>query len=204
MNVAVFGGTFDPVHNGHLSIARFILERRRADSILFLPAFHPPHKEGRALAPYEDRLAMLADAIAGQDGFFVSDLESERPGKSYTIDTLDVLSARMPDDSLFWIIGSDSLNQLHLWHEAERLVDEYAFLTHPRPDALPRWDELEKLWSPDRLRRLRSGYLQDAPLFPEASSDIRAAVAAGEDVSGRIPLSTWNRIRARRLYGCPG
>lgn len=204
MNIAVFGGTFDPVHNGHLNLARFILKSGRADRILFLPAFLPPHKDRRPITDYSVRRAMLADAVAGQPGFEISDLEAERAGKSYTIDTLDILSKRLPDDSLYWIIGSDSLNQLHLWRDARRLVEQYRFLSYPRPDDPPRWELLRAIWPPEQLRRLRNGYLEDAPLFPEASSAVRADVAAGRDVSGKVPPSTLNRIRALRLYETPG
>ena len=146
---AVFGGTFDPVHTGHIGLADYLLKTGRVSRIVFLPAPHPPHKDGLAPAPFADRAAMLRAAIAGHAGMSVSEIEAERPGPSYTVDTLDVLKKRYPAEHFVWVVGSDSLNQLHLWYESERLVRENRFLAYPRPGAEADLDLLKSVWSPE-------------------------------------------------------
>ena len=160
---AVFGGTFDPVHTGHIGLADYLLKTGRVSRIVFLPAPHPPHKDGLAPAPFTDRAAMLRAAVAGHEGMSVSEIEAERSGPSYTVDTLDVLKQRYPAEHFVWVVGSDSLNQLHQWYEAERLVRENRFLAYPRPgaeadpDLLPgpvlNYIKEHKLYSPHRSAR---------------------------------------------------
>jgi len=114
-NIGVFGGTFDPVHEGHVSLAEFILEQDIVDRILFLPAASPPHKS-QARASFSSRVAMLETAIAGKSAMAVSTLESRRNGPSYTVDSLRLLQEEFPASRLFFLLGADSLLELHLWY----------------------------------------------------------------------------------------
>jgi nicotinate-nucleotide adenylyltransferase len=114
-NIGIFGGTFDPVHEGHVLLAEYILEQGIVESILFLPAACPPHKD-RAAVSFFSRLSMLETAIAGNPAMAVSNLESRRSGPSYTVDSLTLLQEELPGSTLFFLLGADSLLELHLWY----------------------------------------------------------------------------------------
>ena len=199
---AVFGGTFDPVHAGHIGLADYLLKTGRVSRIVFLPAPHPPHKPGNEPAPFADRAAMIRAAIAGHPGMSVSDLEAERTGPSYTVDTLDILKKRYPAEHFVWVVGSDSLNQLHLWHEAKRLVRENRFLTYPRPGAEADEDLLRSVWPPELFEKLRGGILTGAPEFDPSSTGVRRRlVEQGPDACrDMLPEPVLNYIREHNLY----
>jgi len=114
-NIGIFGGTFDPVHEGHVSLADFILEQDIVERILFLPAASPPHKS-KAGASFSSRVTMLETALAGKSAMAVSRLESRRKGPSYTVDSLRLLQEEFPASRLFFLLGADSLLELHLWY----------------------------------------------------------------------------------------
>src|SRR5438045_5686778 len=107
MRIGVFGGTFDPVHLAHLIVAEQCREQARLERVLFVPAARPPHKPERVLTPFERRVEMLALAVAGQPAFQVDELEKDRPGPSYTVDTLEALRAKFPDAELCLVMGGD-------------------------------------------------------------------------------------------------
>ena len=121
--LAILGGTFDPIHAGHLRMAHAIQKQLEFDRIVFLPAFKPPHKQVRHdFAPFEDRLAMVSLAIQPYEAFTVSSLEAERGGLSYTFDTVCCLQELWPDADIYMIIGEDSLDQLYTWHRILELL----------------------------------------------------------------------------------
>jgi len=199
---AVFGGTFDPVHSGHIGLAEYLLKTGRADRIVFLPAPHPPHKPGNEPAPFADRVAMLREVIGPHPGMSVSELEAERPGPSYTVDTLDILKQRYPAEQFVWVIGSDSLNQLHLWHEAERLVRENRFLSYPRPGAEADLDLLRSVWPQELFEKLCAGILTGAPEFEPSSTAVRERLAKdGADACrDMLPAPILDYIKKHNLY----
>ena len=199
---AVFGGTFDPVHRGHIGLAEYLLNAGLVARIVFLPAPHPPHKPGNEPAPFADRTAMLRAATAGHAGMSVSELEAERPGLSYTVDTLDILKRRYPAEHFVWVIGSDSLNQLHLWHDAERLVRENRFLVYPRPGAEADPDLLRSVWPRDLFEKLRSGILDGAPEFDPSSTEVRKRLVehGPESCRDMLPAPVADYIREHHLY----
>jgi len=199
---AVFGGTFDPVHSGHIGLAEHILEMGLASRVVFLPAPHPPHKPGTAPAPFADRVAMIRAAIGGHPGMSVSELEAERQGPSYTVDTLDILKRLHPEERFVWVIGSDSLNQLHLWYEAERLVRENSFLAYPRPGAEADLDLLRSAWPPELFDKLCAGILTGAPEFDTSSTEVRKRLdELGVDACGdMLPATVMDYIREHNLY----
>src|SRR5947209_3226451 len=123
MRVGVFGGTFDPIHLGHLILAEQCREQAELDQVLFMPAALPPHKQQQPLTPFAQRAEMLALAISGHPPFRVEELEKDRPGPSYTVDTLNELHAHRPGDELFFMIGSDSLSELASWYQPKRVLE---------------------------------------------------------------------------------
>src|SRR5437588_11938966 len=133
MRVGVFGGTFDPIHQGHLILAEQCREQGRLDEVWFVPAPRPPHKEGQTVTRFDQRVEMLALALAGNPAFRVQDLEKEREGPSYTVLTLAELQRRHPGDELFLLIGSDTLADLPTWREPQRLVRQAGLLVTARP-----------------------------------------------------------------------
>src|SRR5438270_13637789 len=133
MRVGVFGGTFDPVHLGHLILAEQCREQARLDQVWFIPAARPPHKSDRPLTPFAQRVEMLALALAGQPSFRIDELEKDRPGWSYTADTLAEVHRRHPGDEFLLLIGSDTLHDLRHWHDPARVAALAIFLVVARP-----------------------------------------------------------------------
>src|SRR5947208_2541209 len=128
MRLGIFGGTFDPVHLAHLVMAERCREQARLDQVLFVPAPRPPHKQVQPVTPFAQRVEMLSLAISGQPAFRIDELERDRPGPSYTVDTLQELRDRDPAAELFLVVGSDSLHDLPLWYEPARILELAALL----------------------------------------------------------------------------
>lgn len=202
MKIAVFGGTFDPVHLGHLGLARAVLHSETVDEVLFLPSYHPPHKAGEGISPFEMRVEMLRLAIAGEPGFQISLMEQERSGKSFTLDTLHLLSAQHPENELFLLIGSDSLRQLHTWSRAHELVARYGILVYPRTGEMAEREELLKHWTSQEADRLLNSVLCHLNYWDYASSEIRALFAAGRagDAAQFLHPSVWQYLMKTKLY----
>src|SRR5438876_4186908 len=134
MRIGVFGGTFDPVHLGHLILAEQCREQGRLDQVWFVPAASPPHKQGQTLTAFAQRVEMLALAVAGQPAFRIDELEKDRPGPSYTVDTLEQIKAQRADTDLHLIIGADTLHDLPHWYEPARVAVLAELLVVPRSD----------------------------------------------------------------------
>lgn len=196
--VAVLGGTFDPIHVGHLLIAEQVREALGLSEVLFIPCGRPPHKPDRVPAPARHRLAMVALAIAGNEGFGLSRLEVDRPGPSYALDTIRALKAeRGPDTEISFILGADQALELMTWYRAAEVLAEARFVTVPRPG----WD-LGEL--PARLgaaaERVR---VLSLPELPISASDIRARVAAGRSIRYLVPEPVREYVLAEGLYRIP-
>lgn len=200
MRVGVFGGTFDPVHLGHLILAEQCRDQGRLDQVLFLPAARPPHKQDRELTPFDRRVEMLSLAIAGHPAFRIDELERERPGPSYTADTLDVLRQRASQTELFLILGSDSLVDLPFWYEPAKIVELASLLIVARPGSdIPPLETLRKpLRLPESLP-LRAE-LVVCPLIDIASRDLRRRVAEGKSIRYMVPRAVEMYIREKKLY----
>lgn len=134
MRTGIFGGTFNPVHLAHLRVAEEVREACDLDRIIFLPAALPPHKQTATDTPFHHRLAMVEAAIADHPGFIASDLETERAGASYSVDTLEELHLRYPGDSLYFIIGLDSFCDITSWKDYPRLFELANIVVAHRPD----------------------------------------------------------------------
>ena len=136
MRLGVFGGTFDPIHNGHLMVAEQCRDRLSMERVLFVPARLPPHKRERPLTAPHHRMAMVRLAIASNPGFEASSIELGRPGPSYSVDTLRQLRQNQPEDTeMFFIMGADSLNDLASWHNPAGLLANCKLIVVSRPGA---------------------------------------------------------------------
>ncbi|MBQ9338629.1 MAG: nicotinate (nicotinamide) nucleotide adenylyltransferase [Lentisphaeria bacterium] len=202
MRTAFFGGTFDPVHNGHLALAREVLAQGRADRVLLVPAPEPPHKELARITPYEHRLAMVRLAVGDDPRLGWSDVERHRQGKSYTFDTLAELSEAGVYGEIFLLIGADSLRQLHLWYRSHDLVREYGLIVYPRPGEPVTEAELRNHWSAEETAKLLGALMTSVPEFPVSSTQIREIAEKGMlgDGSGFVLPAVAKYITENRLY----
>lgn len=196
--IGILGGTFNPIHLGHLLIAQDAMEQMRLERVKFIPSATPPHKVVDKLASERDRVRMISLAIRGNERFEVDDIEIQRGGKSYSVDTLTELRRRDPRADFYFIIGADSLRELHLWREAKRVVKLCTFVTVPRPGFAPKPVVDPRLDAATR-RRLRQHVLR-GHACDIASRDIRARVATGRSIRYLVPDAVYQYIRRRRLY----
>ena len=193
--IGVFGGTFDPIHNAHLDIARAAREQARLDRVIFVVSARPPHKSGDTFASAEDRYAMLEAAVASDDdGFEPSRIEMDREGPSYTVDTLRALARLHVGAALFLIIGLDSLLDLPKWKDPQGILALARVLAVPRPGlakTIPaafegRYD----------LIRFRETLV--------SSTEVRERILAGSVFGDLVPPLVEEMIRTRRLYHVSG
>ncbi len=185
--VCLFGGTFDPIHQAHLRMAEEALNKFHLDRVVFIPAGNPPHKDAPGVTPYDDRLAMVRTACAGNPRFEVSEMErgSER---SYTVNTLTRFRDQLgPDDQLFFLIGADAFDELETWHRWQEVVQLTSFIVVSRPGA--------DYHIPAGALVLQLDDIQ----LPTASTTIRAKLAAGESTP-EVPAAVRDYIDERGLY----
>jgi nicotinate-nucleotide adenylyltransferase len=198
--VGVFGGTFDPVHLGHLIVAEQCREQVDLDQVLFVPAARPPHKQDHPTASFVRRVEMLELALAGQPAFQIEQLEKDRPGPSYTADTLQELRRRESEQELFLILGSDCLVDLPNWHEPERILDLATLLIVGRPDS-PRGskDDLRCALgiAPDAPAKFQ---IVDSPLIEISSSDIRRRIREKRSIRYLVPRAVECYLQTHGLY----
>lgn len=208
MRIGVFGGSFDPVHLGHLLAAESCREQAALDRVIFVPAAIPPHKRDRSLASGEDRLAMLRLATGGHDAFQVSGVELDRGGVSFTVDTLESLAATHPGADLRLILGPDALAGLPTWREPARILALAEPLAVERDglddvSALAADRRLADLLGPARLDRLVAGRVR-MPAVGIRASAIRERVAAGRSIRHLVPRAVELYIRSHGLYRAAG
>jgi nicotinate-nucleotide adenylyltransferase len=187
MRIGLFGGSFDPVHNGHLTLAACCAEQGGLDAVWFVPAALQPFKLGGPVASDADRVAMLRLAIADMPGREVSTLEIDRGGVSYTVDTLRQLHAELPDAELFFLMGADTLRDLPGWREPDEV------LRLATPMAVQRPGEADVVTD---VPHMRIGM----PPMDISSSDIRKRIATGESIEGLLPASVAAYIDEYGLY----
>lgn len=194
--VGLLGGTFNPVHNGHLGIARDALRLFDLTAVWFIPCAIPPHKPTETLASNADRYAMLKLATQNEPRFDVLPIEFDRPGASYTLDTLRALHVRHPHTDFVFIIGADTLPDLHTWHRPLDILALVRIVTLARPGFTPdpATIQLPPPWPETLLADVRTGQLHDV-----ASRDIRAQFAAGQPVS-LVPDSVIRYVQEHNLY----
>ena len=196
--VGIFGGTFDPVHMGHLVIAAECLHVLNLARVFFVPSGDPPHKPDQRLSAPQDRLAMLTLAIHERPNIMVDPIEFERPGPSFTVDTLRELRRRDDQAEFVFIMGADSLRELHLWKDPAGIVEQAEIAVARRPGVAIDLAGVEER-VPGAAARVR---IVDVPLIGVSSSDIRRRLRAGEPIAFQMPWRVEQYIRERGLY-CP-
>lgn len=210
--IGLLGGTFDPIHNGHLSLATYVLKVLDLDSILFIPAARPPHKGHGRVTSFQHRLAMVEIGVYDNPRFFVSDMELQRSGPSYSVDTLQELRVILaPDVQLFFIIGMDSFVELDTWKNSPQLLDHADLAVIARP-AYPltlidqdiarlgrySFDTSSSCWiAPDHVGRI---YPVDMPPIAISSTDVRKKACSGISLGGLIPPAVSEYISQYGLF----
>ncbi len=202
--LGVFGGTFDPIHYGHLAIAEEAREALGLERVLFVPAGAPPHKQDRPTSPAVHRAAMVAAAIADNPAFELSRVELERPGLSYTVDTLRSLRERAVAAGgeaveLWFVLSVEALRELPTWHEPRQLVGLCRFAVAPRPGvARP-----SRRWLVEAFGTAEPFVFLDGPHVGISASEIRARVQAGRSIRYLVPPAVAAYVEAHRLYAGP-
>lgn len=198
--IGVFGGTFNPTHLGHLILAQDAMEAFELTKVLFVPCAQPPHKDASRLAPAAHRAAMLAMAIAGNPDFEFCDVEIRRGGTNYSIDTVRHLQTIYPRHELFFIIGSDSLKELHLWKEIPELLGLCKFITLVRPGFAAGKSDIDAIKLQPTLRSRLAQNIVTAHQIDISSSDIRHRAAEGMSIRYLVPNSVESYIAEHNLY----
>jgi nicotinate-nucleotide adenylyltransferase len=199
--IGLYGGSFDPIHNGHLIIARAVAERLGLERVILLPSANPPHKPGERLAELAHRAQMVKLAIADEPLFEFSDYDLTRTGPSYTIDTVNHFRGLLgPQADLHWIIGADSLAELTTWHRAAELVDACRIVTAARTGwEQIAWDELAAALDETQIAKLKTGVL-DTPVVEISSTDIRRRIRQGLSVRYLLAEKVLEYIERHGLY----
>lgn len=197
--IGVFGGSFDPIHLGHLILAESCREQVQLDKVLFVPAAQSPAKTDRPVATDRQRQEMLALAIAGHPNFMISTLEIDRGGTSYTVDTLSELAGQQPDDQLFLIIGQDSLDSFAAWRQPETICQLATPLVVSRSADAIDFSLLDEFLSPEKLKIAESSSIQNR-WIDISSTDIRDRVADGKSIRYLVPRGVEKYIETNGLY----
>lgn len=184
--VGILGGTFDPPHYGHLIIANEVLEQLQLDEIQFMPNQEPPHKNRKSGTSNEDRLAMLELCTSGHSRFAIEKIEMERPGKSFTFDTMKLLTEKHPETDYFFIIGADMIEYLPKWHRIDELVEMIQFVGVNRPH--------HQTGTEYRLQHVA------VPQIEISSTLIREKIAEGKSAKYLLPENALAYIKEHQLY----
>ena len=214
MDAGLFGGTFNPIHNGHIRIASHVRQQYNLSRIFFFPSATPPHKPGYNLAPAEDRYAMVEKSLAGMDGFFASDIELSRSGPSFTIDTIHAFEKQHGTDTRFFLlIGSDAFFDTPSWKRHAAIFAAVPIIVMPRgePGQCPAiasfldeniskgytWHRETKQFTHDRLQPV---YVCHVPKIDISSTMIRKRVKHHLSIKGLVPPPVEKIISKRNLY----
>ncbi|MFI5397111.1 MAG: nicotinate-nucleotide adenylyltransferase [Candidatus Binatia bacterium] len=208
--IGIFGGTFNPIHLAHLRSAEEVREAQRLDRILFVPSATPPHKRKQGLVSAEHRLAMVRLAISGNPYFRVSTIEIERPGHSYSVDTLRALHARLPGTSFAFIMGADAFREIDTWKEYESIFALCDLVVTSRPpveepqlrEALPVAVRSQFWYSSNRLEHRTGNQIifQRISDLEISASFIRRRLAGGLSIRYLVPASVERYISRYALY----
>lgn len=216
--VGVLGGTFDPIHSGHLIVAEEVRDVMDLDRVIFIPARRPPHKRSRSITSWEHRVSMLTRALAMHPGFEINPMELQRTGPSYTVDTLKTLNQQFDAENIYFIMGHDSFLEIETWHQYETLFTLCRMAVVTRPGTPPvdpdQFSPAVRRYFPDQVLKL------DDPLHPDgvnrksswriclmmiaglrvSGSDIRKRVALGRSIRYLVPDTVRDYILDHRLY----
>lgn len=194
-SIGIMGGTFDPIHLGHIITAEKVKETFCLDEVVFVPSGNPPHKKGREITAAADRLAMVRLAVEGKNGFSVSTMEIDREGYSYALDTVNAFYELYGTDiHLFFITGADAISEIMSWYKAEELLGKCEFIAASRPGYTLVPDKTIPPALQKRIHRFHETALEIS------SSEIRSRISQGESVSAMIPYEVETYIRDHHLY----
>jgi nicotinate-nucleotide adenylyltransferase len=198
MRVGVFGGTFDPIHLGHLAVARSIQSSLGLDNVIFVPAGQPWLKADTPVSRVKDRVQMLRLALARRRAFELSTIEADRPGPSYTVDTMETLQRQLGSDAdLFFLLGSDALMDIAKWKEPQRLIQLCQLVAFARPGfGLPTMEALEAA-VPGVSQRV---VFVEVPQVNIRATDIRCRIAEGRSIQRLVPRAVERYILEHGLY----
>lgn len=215
--IGLLGGTFDPVHNGHLAVAHHVMQALRLESIWFIPASLPPHKDGhgngRKISSFAHRITMLESAISQYPSYVISDIEAKRSAPSYSIDTINILlQQRELQADFYFIIGADAFLEIDTWKRYKELPTLVNFVVISRPGYPPdkigkiirhnfteyTYDPAHETWSSQHSNGLF--ILQHMEPVPISSTEIRKKVRRGEDIAGLVPQAVEDYIKRHNLY----
>lgn len=200
MRIGLIGGTFDPIHTGHLIIAEEAVNALELDQVVFAPAGQPPHKPADGISDPEHRSKMVQLAIADNEQFTVSRVDLDRAGPCYTVDTIRLVqSAWGPSTEVCFLIGGDSLRDLPTWHQPERLLHMCQLVAVPRPGYQPDLEALDVLL-PGASQQIT---ILDAPTLDISSTEIRARIREGRSIRYLVPRSVERYIGQHGLYRDP-
>ena len=203
--IGLFGGTFDPIHRGHISMAAFAKDEGKLDEVWFLPAPVPPHKRENSISAFSHRLFMIQLAIRDREGLVCSDLESHMDAPSYTAHTLEKLSSLYPDCQWYFIIGADSLFQIKTWYLPEKIFSLASLMVALRgyADLEGNRKDLGDIEREARFLREKYGariYLLGAPIIDISSTQVRKLAAEGRDLIPYVPEPVAEYIVKNKLY----
>lgn len=195
--IGIFGGTFNPVHLGHIAVAKAVLENTDVDRIVFLPTGNPHYKTAKVLADGHHRYNMLAEATKDFENMEISDYEIKSPGPCYTVDTMRYFKKQYPHNSYCFIIGADSLDYLHKWKDAQSLIRENEFIVVNR--------NFRQNYNIDKNIEYISSVggkvtKADMPCFDVSSSEVRRKLSAGENVTAYTGTEVYKYIIDNNLY----
>jgi len=197
--VGIFGGTFDPIHLGHLILAQRCLESAKLESVIFLPTYQSPLKENRPQCSDSQRIEMLKLAIDGNPKFEVSRFEIEQSERSFTIDTLRHLSRERSDDRLFFIMGSDSLANFHRWKQPREICELADLLIVERPEVNVDFERLTQVVGADLVDKIQSNIVQ-SPLIEISSTEIRQRSSQRQSIRYLLPRAIEKYIENAKIY----
>ena len=203
MQLGVYGGSFDPIHLGHLLLAECCREQHSLDRVLFVPAHQSPHKLDADPVPADTRCEMVQLAIAGHEPFELCREEVDRGGVSFTVDTLQSLSAQHPDARLFLLMGADALADFPSWKHPQQICELCDLVVVNRPGGAPvDFQPLAGFMDAPRLKQL-ANLVVEMPQIDLSSSDIRARVREGRSIRFQTPRAVELLIRTQQLYQHP-
>lgn len=198
--VAVMGGTFDPIHYGHLVTAEAVRHEFQLDQVLFIPTGKPPHKAADTVSDSESRYLMTLLATESNDHFYASRMEIDRSGFTYTIDTIHALQQIYPADTeIFFITGADAFYQMFSWHNAEELLKTCTFVAATRP-GYQKEELIQRISATIQDHPMQRFHFLEVPALAISSSDIRARVRSGRPIKYLVPEAVENFIKKHRLY----
>lgn len=205
VRIGLFGGSFNPIHCGHLIAARSVAEALALERVIFLPSAHPPHKEAGGLLDASHRAAMVRLAVEGETRFAFDDYDLRDTGPTYTLDTVRHFAESLGSEtSLSWLIGGDTLVELATWHEISTLVDACRIVTAVRPGwEAPDLTVLRSALTERQIDRLRDDVIQ-TPRIDVSATDVRSRIAGGRPVRYLLPDAVVAYIEAHDLYRTRG